>query len=89
MNADLILKSTSGSESTRDINLTTSTDISMEELQALTLPFTRDDITTIEFNGSEVTLNLSEGELVVSDFMDQFGNIKEIYTVNGQLLFKD
>ncbi len=89
MNIRLTLVTREGGTEFQDLNTRAAADVSMETLQSMTLPFTRDDIRGIEFDGSELTLTLDSGELVVSDFIDEFGEIKEIYTVNGQLLFKD
>ena len=89
MNAEITLLPVQGEESVATVDITTNPDISMDDLKSVTLPYTRDDITRVDFDGDELTLTLDGGELVLSDFLNEFGEIKEIYTVNGQLLFKD
>ncbi|GGK75902.1 VCBS domain-containing protein [Amphritea balenae] len=89
MNVQLTLVTREGEEQEQNVDTLSTDDVSMESLQSLTLPLTRNDISEIDFDGNQLTLSLEQGELVISDFIDEFGNIKEIYTVNGQLLFKD
>ncbi|WP_432472493.1 Ig-like domain-containing protein [Amphritea sp. HPY] len=89
MNTELKLVTRSGDEKTKDVNLAADPEVSMDNLQSVTLPFTRDDIDRIDFDGSELKISLEDGELVLTEFLDETGDIKEIYTVNGQLLFKD
>ena len=89
MNVQLTLVTREGEEQEQNVDTLSTDDVSMESLQSLTLPLTRNDISEIDFDGNQLTLSLEQGELIISDFIDEFGNIKEIYTVNGQLLFKD